>query len=321
MSLQHPELFGHKSDDITLCDQFIHITGMIFYLHCLTEGTKIAIMRKDLDMKNICEYVQKYKITSTFEIPTFLYMLIEEGYAKQYISSLNDLLCGGSSLAPAKWQMIKENLPHMKLLRTLYGSTECGTVTQVKKHELNTAPIPTVGKPVPGVKIKIVDNKTGLLIDPHKIGEICVKSGQVIAGYYKLPELTTQSFDNDGFFKTGDAGYYDENDNLYIVGRYKEIIKVDGDVVSLVELENILYGYEAIKEVCVIGVSDKIRGEVPKAFVVLKDGYKYIDENTIKSYLAERVNCDKQLWGGVVILDEIPKLSFGKYNQKHLILI
>jgi 4-coumarate--CoA ligase len=317
-SLQHPDIFGHKPDDIVLSEEFFYISGLLIYLHCLNGGTKIAI-RKAFDIESICNLIQKYKITSTYFVSTFVYLLAVEEIVKNYdISSLNDVISGGASIAPAKWRKIKENLPNMNLLRNIYGSNEIGLITQVRKYEVKNVRFPTIGKPLPGFEVKIVDISTEQLLEENKIGEIRVKSDQGFAGYYKLPELTAQSLDSEGFFKTGDAGYYDECDNLYIVGRYKEIIKVSGFVVSLVELENILCGYEPIKEVCVIGISDEIRGEVPKAFVVLKDGYKDIDENAIQSYVAERVNSVKHLWGGVVIVEELPKLSSGKFNTKHL---
>jgi 4-coumarate--CoA ligase len=195
--------------------------------------------------------------------------------------------------------------------------TEVGISTQVPKSVINTISLKSVGPPVPGCQIKIVDTDTRKLLPPYQVGEICIKSTQVTPGYYKLPKITEQTFDSEGFIKSGDAGYYDEQNNLYIVGRYKDIIKVNTIQVSPTELEQLLVSHEAVKEAAVIGIPDEEMDEVPKAFVVIRDGYK-IDEESLKLFIKERVNPIKQLYGGVVFMKRLPKISIGKVDKNAL---
>ena len=148
-------------------------------------------------------------------------------------------------------------------------------------------------------------------------GEILVKSGTVTPGYLNNPKANQETFDDEGFFKTGDCGYFDNSGKLFIVDRYKEIIKSEGCVVCPAEIESILRSHPSVLDAVVFGVSHPTFTEVPVALVVKKDGCLVSE-----SELMDHVNCQvaswKQLRGGVKFLDQLPLLPFGKVDRKQL---
>ena len=194
--------------------------------------------------------------------------------------------------------------------------TEVGTASQVwrsKKLDYKNS----VGWSAPDTQIKIVDKDSGQLLGPNQVGEILIKNLQTTPGYLNQSDRNSESFDSDGFFRSGDAGYYDEQELLYILDRYKQIIKVEGVSVLPSELEYLLLTHDHISEAAVIGVEDQRFGEIPKAFVVLKPN-REISEESIVKYIDGLVNYFKRLRGGVTFLKELPKTSSGKINKSLL---
>jgi acyl-CoA synthetase (AMP-forming)/AMP-acid ligase II len=135
---------------------------------------------------------------------------------------------------------------------------------------MGSAKIESVGRPAPWIEVKIFDEQDQEL-PPGNTGEVVVKSWVVSDGYYKDPQLTAETIRN-GWFYSGDLGKFDKDGHLYIVGRKKEMIKVAGEIVFEPEVEAAIHKHPDVAEVAVIGIPDKMRGEVPKAFVVLKEG-------------------------------------------------
>jgi len=171
-----------------------------------------------------------------------------------------------------------------------------------------------VGKPVPDVELKIFDVydnevKTG------EIGEVVAKGRSVFCGYYNEPELNREAFKN-GWFYTGDLGYFDKQGNLYIIGKSKDTIKVGGELVWAAEIEEILMRHPCIKEAAAVGVPDKLRGETVKCFIVLKDGI-VLPKHYIKEYLRDKLAKFK-LPREIEYLSELPKTSSGKINKAEL---
>ena len=191
--------------------------------------------------------------------------------------------------------------------------TEVGFCTQVWRSK-NLEHQKSVGWCVPDSQVKIVNQQTGQLLGPNQVGEVLIKSFQETPGYLNLPDKNAETFDEEGFLRSGDAGYYDDNELLYIMDRYKQIIKVEGVIVLPSELEYLLLTHEDIAEASVIGIKDQFYGEVPKAFVVLKPNRKLSEETVIK-YIDNLVNNYKKLRGGVTFLKELPKTPLGKINK------
>jgi len=172
-----------------------------------------------------------------------------------------------------------------------------------------------LGSILPGNELKIADINTNETLGPNKIGEIRVRGPIVTKGYFKLPNENAELFDDERFLRTGDAGYYDENGNIYFSDRYKQIIKYNGRVVSPTELELILMTHPSVFEAAVIGVKHEIHGELPKAFVLKKEGNELITEQELIDYVSDNVTFFKRLTGGLVFTKYFERTIFGKINK------
>jgi long-chain acyl-CoA synthetase len=174
--------------------------------------------------------------------------------------------------------------------------------------------IESVGKPAPWAEIKIFD-KEGCPMPAGGVGEIVVRGWMVTEGYYKDPQATREAF-RDGWFHTGDLGKFDAEGDLYIVGRTKEMIKVAGEIVFEPEVEAAIHKHHHIAEVAVIGVADKLRGEVPKAFITLKPG-KSLSEEELRYFLREHL-AHYKIPHYFEFSDSLPKNRAGKIDKELL---
>ena len=167
-----------------------------------------------------------------------------------------------------------------------------------------------------GTACRIVDVDSGKDAGPGKEGEIWVKGPQVMKGYLNNPEATAAMIDADGWLKTGDVGYFDEDEYLFIVDRVKELIKYKGFQVAPAELEAVLVSHPGIADAAVIGVPDDEAGELPMAFVIPAEGQSPSVED-IQAHMAERLAHYKQVQR-VTFTDAIPKSASGKILRRLL---
>lgn len=176
----------------------------------------------------------------------------------------------------------------------------------------------SVGSPPPDTEAKIVRVSDESLqgIGPNESGELLVRGPQVMLGYHNNDEATKDTITSDGWLRTGDIGYYDENQCFYITDRLKELIKVKGFQVPPAELEEILRSHPAIADAAVIGIPDRCSGELPRAYIVAKDSN--LKENDIQDFVNERVAEYKRLGGGIEFVQQIPKNATGKILRKDL---
>ena len=195
--------------------------------------------------------------------------------------------------------------------------TEVGWATQVHMSFLKYNNHKTVGQPTRGTEIKVLSPDDKPLV-ADQVGEICIRGDQVISGYFNNEEENAKSFTSDGFLRTGDLGYYDESNQIYLVGRIKEIINVDSEIVSPAELEGVLLSHPSVRDAAVIGIEDEINGEIPKAFVILKSHNENVTEKQLINYVSERVSKIKELKGGVTFMNEFPKTPLGKIRKSEL---
>jgi acyl-CoA synthetase (AMP-forming)/AMP-acid ligase II len=172
----------------------------------------------------------------------------------------------------------------------------------------------SAGKPMPGVEVKIVDDE-GHELGPRQVGEICLKSAANMSGYWNLPEATAKTL-VDGFVHTGDAGYVDEDGYVYVHDRVKDMIVSGAENVYPAEVENAIFGHEAVADVAVIGVPDEKWGEAVKAVVVLKPGTDASADDII-GFARERIagfKCPKS----VDFIEELPRNPSGKILKREL---
>jgi fatty-acyl-CoA synthase len=173
---------------------------------------------------------------------------------------------------PERLKQMDERLPNASQVSS-FGATECSSnLTLPDADDPLEVRINTLGGPVPGMEIKIVDPETGVERAPDVVGELCLRGYARFEGYYKDPEQTAIAIDADGWFHTGDLGTIDAAGRLSYTGRLKDMLKVGGENVSALEVEDYIARLDFVKIVQVVGAPDARYGEVPAAFIELKPG-------------------------------------------------
>nr|GMC78193.1 Malonate--CoA ligase [Ipomoea batatas] len=236
--------------------------------------------------------------------------------------NLRLMMCGSSALPLPIMQRWETITGHTLLER--YGMTEF--VMAISNPLRGKRKGGTVGKPFPGVQAKIL-SEDGSVDDTTGVGELCIKSPSLFKGYWKLPEVTKDSFTNDGFFKTGDAVRVDEDGYFIILGRTNaDIMKVGGYKLSALEIEAILLEHPAISECCVLGLPDKDYGEAVCAIVVPEAELKQKLELESRSVLtlqelsawAKEKLAPYKIPTALYLWDSLPRNAMGKVNKKEL---
>lgn len=300
-----------NSDDRHLCilPLFHSFAQMSCMIMPISLGGTVRILPQFIPSLVIKE-IRDHKISFFCSVPAMYTALLSAlSKASDYnLSSLRICVSGG---APLPWEVSSE-------FRAKYGidilegngPTETSPVAYVNPPDANKPG--TVGPPLEGVFVKIVDDSDREL-SRNEIGEICVKGGNVMQGYLNLPKITAEVL-KDGWFHTGDLGKMDEDGYVSILDRKKDMIIVGGLNVYPREVEECLYQHPKVLEAAVVGVHDKDRGEIPKAYVVLKPGLEG-DPKEIQLYCRNNLanfKCPRT----VVILDKMPKNSSGKIDKK-----
>lgn len=177
----------------------------------------------------------------------------------------------------------------------------------------------SIGDPIHDTECKVVDINDPEFrgLGPNETGEVLIRGPQIMLGYHNNETATKDTVTSDGWLRTGDIGYHDEDGNFYITDRLKELIKVKGFQVAPAELEELLRMHPEIADAAVIGVPNAATGELPRAFVVAKKGSK-LNERIVQDYVAQQVSDYKKLAGGVEFVDAIPKNTTGKILRREL---
>uniref|UniRef100_A0A2P2KGG6 AMP dependent CoA ligase n=1 Tax=Rhizophora mucronata TaxID=61149 RepID=A0A2P2KGG6_RHIMU len=200
-----------------------------------------------------------------------------------------------------------------------YGMTEAGPVLSMCLG-FAKQPFPTksgsCGTVVRNAELKVVDPETGCSLGYNQPGEICIRGAQIMKGYLNDQQATENTIDIEGWLHTGDIGFVDDDDEIFIVDRVKEIIKFKGFQVPPAELEALLVGHPHIADAAVVPQKDEVAGEVPVAFVVRTNGFE-LTEEAVKEFIAKQVVFYKKLHR-VYFVHAIPKSAAGKILRKDL---
>lgn len=316
---ENPNLYFH-SDDVLLCVlPLFHIYSLNSVLLCgLRAGAAILIMQK-FEIGSLLELVQKYKVTIAPFVPPIVLAIAKSPLIDNYdVSSIRTIMCGAAPMGKELEDTCGTKLPNAKLGQG-YGMTEAGPVLSMclafakEPFEIKSGACGTV---VRNAELKIVDPETGSSLPRNQAGEICIRGSQIMKGYLNDPEATKRTIDKEGWLHTGDIGYVDDDDEIFIVDRLKELIKYKGFQVAPAELEAILITHPNIADAAVVPMKDELAGEVPVAFVVKVNGAE-ITEEEIKQFVAKQVVFYKRI-KRVIFLDSIPKAPSGKILRKDL---
>jgi long-chain acyl-CoA synthetase len=193
-----------------------------------------------------------------------------------------------------------------------YGQTEAAPVVTLNVPGANK--IGTIGRALPGVEVAIWDEQNKV-VAVEIVGELMVRGGNVMAGYHNLPEETAKTITN-AWLHTGDLGKIDADGFITITGRKKDLIISAGENIYPREIEELLAQHPKVKECAVIGVKDEVRGEVPKAFVIAREG-ETVEEKELRSFLRERL-ANYKVPKYIDIVADLPRTPTGKILKRAL---
>ncbi len=264
---------GVTPDDVLLAvAPLYHIAGMVMGINVtlFTGATTVLLYR--FDPLAVLQAIDRHHVTWWYSIAPMNVFAMQVPTAKDFdLSSLrmNPVTSFGIVFTEALATQWKALAPNCESFEAAYGLSETHTVDTYMPHD--AVRWGTQGKAIPGNEIRILDPDSGRECATGEVGEIVLRSAGVFKGYWNKPEATAQTL-RDGWVYTGDMGKLDAQGYLTFIGRFKEMIKVSGYSVFPEEVETILIKHPAIAQAAVIGVSDADKGEVVKAFVVLKPG-------------------------------------------------
>ena len=301
-----------SGEDIALCAlPFSHLGGLIYIQGCLVYSLTFVLMERFIPAEFL-KIVQERRITCFWIVPSMYYALLQLKEFESFdLSSLRWVVTFGASSSPEALRRFQKFCPGAQLLNG-WGMTETNAPTVVLPR--GSAKIESVGRPAPWVEICILD-ENDKPAQAGAVGEVAVRGWVVTDGYFKDPELTAESM-RGGWFHTGDLGRIDAEGDLFIVGRKKEMIKVGGEIVFEPEVESVLLRHPAVAEAAVVGVPDKLRGEIPRAWVVLKQDAAVSAEDLryfCREHLA-RFKIPQQ----IEFLPALPKNRSGKNDKERL---
>ncbi|CAH1975492.1 unnamed protein product [Acanthoscelides obtectus] len=316
-----PEIINSDTVDsvILLYSTLYAISAVGTLIGAVLKG-EAKVLCKSFNAKRFFEIVEKYKVTMSFVPPYYIHEVVV-GRAENKdvdIGSLKLLVTGSTTVSTNQMVDMMAAFPGSYVVN-VYGQTEVsGAISCLydpKDHDLQRKKPTTVGKIISHYQWKIVDLETEKPVTgPNKKGELRLKTDLHMNGYYKMD--SSDAFDSEGYLRTGDVAYVDEDNCLYIDDRIKEMFKYRGWHVLPAIVEEVVMAYPAVKEAAAIGIPHSEDGEHAMALVVLKEGHENVSPEDIKKYADERLGEYQKLRAGVKIVDELIRTATGKVKRK-----
>jgi fatty-acyl-CoA synthase len=261
-----------ENDRVCLPVPLFHCFGCVLgVLAAVNHGTCMVIL-ESFDPLLIMASVEQEKCTALYGVPTMFIAILEHPmFAKFDFSSLRTGIMAGSNCPVRVMEQVIEKM-NMTDITICYGLTEASPVmTYTRIGDDFRLRVETVGRALPHIEVKIIDPETGATLPSGTQGEVCCRGYNIMKGYYNNEAATRETISEDGWLRSGDLGILDEQGNLSITGRYKDMIIRGGENIYPREIEEFLYRMEDIKDVQVAAVPSQKYGEEVGAFIVRKD--------------------------------------------------
>jgi fatty-acyl-CoA synthase len=285
----------------------------VMLTHAIIGGCKVVIMDV-FEPEEALRLIEKEGISILYGVPTMFVLMLSHPHYKRY--KLSALRTGYMSGAACPIELVKATIDDMGCnISAAYGMTECCCISITEYGDDAYLKSETVGRPIRDEEMKIVDDDRKE-IPIEQVGEIAVRGENVFKGYYKQPELTKEAFDSEGWFYTGDLGVKDKNGRYRIVGRKKEMIIKGGFNIYPAEVEEMIYQIPSVQFAAVVGLPDKVFGEVACACIVPKPGEKLEVETVIRHLKANLANY--KVPDRIEILPELPMTTTNKIQKYKL---
>ncbi|WP_428647289.1 long-chain-fatty-acid--CoA ligase [Roseibium sp.] len=294
-----------------------------FHVFAMTVAQNLSIilgaemvLQPRFELKALLDAIKRKKVTLFPGVPTIYTAISNSPLTRNYdLSSIEICLSGGAPL-PVEVKDGFEKITGCMLVEG-YGLTESSPVAAVNPLDENRR-AGSIGRLVPGTTAKFVsieDRKTE--VERGEKGELLLHGPQIMKGYWKRDDATAETINEDGYLHTGDVGYQDEDGFIYLVDRIKDLILCSGYNVYPRIIEEAIYLHEAVDEAIVIAIPDEYRGQSPKAFIKLKEGYS-ITHDDMKAFLKDHLSAI-ELPREIEFRDELPKTMVGKLSKKELV--
>jgi len=303
-----------RSEDRTICVvPCYHVYGFHVVINLALRCGATVVTLPQFEFEGFLRTLQDYEINILPVVPPIVLGLARNPMVDRFnLSKLETMHCGAAPLSVEVANAACERLGVR--ISYGYGMTELSPLSHLTYSGSNEEKPGSAGHCLPNTLCKIIDVESKQELEPGAEGEVCVRGPQVMKGYLNQPEATAELIDSEGWLHTGDVGYADEDGALFIVDRLKELIKYKGRQVAPAELEAVLLAHPAIADAAVIPSPDEFAGEVPIAFVVLKES---VSAAEIMEFVSERVAPYKKI-RRVEFVDHIPKSQAGKILRRLL---
>lgn len=298
------------AEDCWLCPvPLFHISGLSIIIRQLVLGCSVRLYSK-FDAKIVTNDLAEGQGTVISVVAIMLQELLESYPKKGYSLNFKAILLGGGPISPKALEKCESyGIPVIQS----YGMTEtCSQVVALSFEDAGNK-IGSAGKPLMGMAMKIVDGQEKR-VPPNEVGEILLKGKNVVRAYLNGEQWQTVKWTADGWFKTGDVGYLDEEGYLYLVSRLSELIISGGENIYPTEIEHILQEFPGVKEVAVVGESDAKWGAVPVAYIV---GHSMITAEKVNAF-AKNYLAKYKLPKRIYLCHSLPKTASGKLAKHRL---
>ena len=294
-------------DRIQIATPPSHILGLLNIMTALQTGVWMRLHRR-FDVERMLRHIQDDRITVEMAVAPIALAIAANPHLESYdLSSLRFIMWGATPVSPSVAETVTRRTGVGWV--AAYGTTELPVIAC---NPLDDARLDSVGRPVPGVQVRIASLQTGEQVGPGEIGEIQARAESLMAGY--LPCEATRDVLCDGWYRTGDVGYLDAGGWLRITDRSKEMIKVRGFQVAPAEIEAVLHGHPAVEDCAVFGIPDDADGESVVAAVATREP---VDAAELSARVGESLASYKRL-SRIVFVPEIPRLPSGKVLRRVL---
>lgn len=300
-----------ESDSVLNVLPFYYSYGnSVMHTH-LVAGATVYLENSMLYPQRVLSLMEENRVTGFSGVPSTFNLLLSRTKLSEFdLSSLRYLTQAGGAMAPANIERVKKELPDVDFF-VMYGQTEASArLSYLPPSQLENKS-GSIGIAIPGVELKVMDENLKS-VAPNVTGEIYARGDNVMLGYWKDPEASHKVLQN-GWLKTGDLAYMDDDGYLYIVGRSSEMIKSGAHRISPKDIEEAILELEGIEEVAVIGVEDELLGQVIKAVIVVSPGYN-IDRMLVMRHCKASL-ANYKLPKYVDFVDEIPRTASGKVRR------
>ena len=289
-----------------------HVYGLmvsVAALHAAEPGQ--AVLMRWFDPAGFVALVEEHRVQTAALVPSMISMLLTQPLEEHDLSCLERVASGGAPLAPEVALELERRIPGVEVSEG-YGCTESSALISAQPPDGRR--LGSVGKPVPGVEVRIV-GPDGAGLAAGEDGEICVRGPVVMSGYWNAPEATADTL-RDGWLHTGDVGHLDDDGYLWVVDRIKDLIIRNGFNVYPRDVEDVLLAHPEITGAAVVGRPDPRTGEEVVAFVSVRPGSS-LTPDTVVAYARERLSAAKYP-REVRVVDAIPLTSVLKTDRKAL---